>query len=124
MRRRHLSTSSFILLLAVAVAACTTTSLLVTGETLDALGQQFLETGKVFDALYEQRTITAKDYVAWAEFAKSFKAYYPQAVGLWKAAKASKDKEGLDQAESIIRHLRTQLLVFVTQAATTMKGGK
>lgn len=124
MRRRRLSTISLIILLALGVAACTTASLLVTGETLDALGQQFVETGKVFDALYEQRTITAKDYQAWADFAKSFKAYYPQAIGLWKAAKASKDQEGLAQAESIIRHLRTQLLLFVTRAATHMKGGK
>lgn len=76
-----------IVLAVLAVAACATGGRvqIVTGEALDALGKQFVETGALYDRLLVAKRITPEEYGAWAAFAPRFQTSYRQAVAAWNS---------------------------------------
>lgn len=108
---------SFVCLLLLVACATKTQTLVVTGETLDAVGKQFVTTGQLYDQLLATNKITGDDYRVWANFAKTFKVVYPQAVQAWKTGKST------DDTLQLLLNLKSQLLQFYLYASTTAKGG-
>ena len=123
MRRRQISALILVAVLTTACAGLTVgKSLIVSGESLDELGKAFVQTGRLYDELLDRRIITVEDYRAWANFANGFRDQYPNAVALWKLAKASRDEEGRIQVETLIQSLRQQLVAFAVSAAGKLGG--
>jgi len=104
-----------VLLVALLIVGCAN-PLLQSGETLEAIGQQFLQTGQLYDGLLDQGLITKDQYKPWATFATHFKFAYPQAVATWRAAKAANDRESVDKAAEVILALKNQLTILIIAA--------
>lgn len=83
---------SLSLVAAVALSSCAhRQALIVTGDTLESLGDQFLATAALFNAALEKEDITREQYDTFKEFALKFKVVYPAAVHLWELAVISND---------------------------------
>ena len=108
-----------LVILVLLLAACTLSKQFVlSGESLDALGQQFVQTGKLYDQLLENKSITVEDYRAWATFAKRFQAVYPPLVVAWRMAAASESPAAeTKKIEDAIISLKNQLVSFYLSAA-------
>jgi len=105
------------LVLAFTLTACAGSSLLGWGETLDALGKQFVVTTKMYNSLHDSNLITDEEYRQYAEFARTFKVFYPQAVDAWSAFAECEIAGRIDcgstqEVTSLILNLKTQLLNF------------
>ncbi len=108
------------LVLCVGLAACSLNTWRLSGETLDAVGQQFLSTGKMYDQLFEQGSISAADYRPWAVFAERFKLVYEPAVKSWLAAQTQQEK---GDAAKVILAVKNELLSFYIAALAKKEGG-
>ena len=108
------------LVLCLGLVACNLSQWRMSGEALDAVGQQFLTTGKMYDQLFEQGSISAGDYRPWAVFAERFKLVYEPAVKAWLAAKSSQEKG--DAADAILA-VKNELLSFYIAALSKKEGG-
>lgn len=97
-----------------ALSACThDQALIVTGESLDALGQQFAELGPAMNEARQAGTISADTYAGWRAFGRKFQATYPLACNLWRAADAAKDDRLQVQAGAIVAALGVDLATWV-----------
>ncbi len=108
------------LVLCIGLAACNLSQWRMSGEALDAVGQQFLTTGKMYDQLFDQGSISAADYRPWAVFAERFKLVYEPAVKAWLAAQSSQEKG--DAADAILA-VKNELLSFYIAALSKKEGG-
>ncbi len=117
--RRRSAPAMLVLVLSTAVA-CNLSTWRMSGETLDAVGQQFLATGKLYDQLFEQGSISAADYRPWAQFAEKFKVVYEPAVKSWLAAQSQQEKG--DAADAILA-VKNELLSFYIAALAKKEGG-
>ena len=108
------------LVLCVGVDACSLSTWRITGEVLDATGQQFLSTGKIYDQLFEQGSMSAAEYRPWAVFAEKFKVVYPPAVDAWVAARTAQEK---GDAADAIKAVKDELLQFYIAALAKKEGG-
>jgi hypothetical protein len=102
------------------LAACNLSQWRVSGEVLDAVGQQFLATGKMYDQLFEQGSLTPAEYRPWAVFAERFKLVYEPAVKAWLAAASTQEKG--DAADAILA-VKNELLTFYIAALSKKEGG-
>ena len=116
-----------VLLLVLLLPACASSKgFIVSGETLDATGRQFVAVGNLYNRLLDGGHISADQYRPWAKFATKFKVAYPRAVDLWKDAIKFNDLMLAKQSENAIMVLvqeLTDLATFVYTEATT-KGVK
>ena len=112
--------SPALLVLCLGVAACSLSSWRISGETLDAVGKQFLATGKIYDQLFEQGSISAADYRPWAVFAEKFKTVYEPIVKSWLAAQSVQEKG--DAADAVLA-IKNELLSFYIAALAKKEGG-
>ena len=123
MRRPQIAVLVLVAVLTTACAGLTVgKSLIVSGESLDELGKAFVQTGRLYDDLLDRKIITVKDYRAWAEFANAFRDQYPNAVALWKLAKASRDEQGRITIEKMVGGLRSELMRFALSASAKLGG--
>lgn len=68
------------------LAACATSQpTMITGEALDALGKQFLDTGMLYDRLHAAKRVSDADYKRWVDFTYKFKVTYRAAVTAWQS---------------------------------------
>src|SRR5687768_817677 len=86
--------------------------LLITGETLEGAGAQFVQVGKMFNTAYNAGQVTPEQYRQWAAFATYFQRAYPQAVDTWKAVAKTGDVASQTKLETIIRDLLAGLSTF------------
>ncbi len=107
-------------LLLLGLVACGINQWRMSGEALDAVGQQFLATGKLYDQLFEQGSISAAEYRPWAQFAERFKLVYEPAVKSWLSARSAQEKG--DAADAIIA-VKNELLSFYIAALAKKEGG-
>lgn len=112
--------SPAMLILCLGIAACNLNTWRISGEVLDAVGQQFLTTGKLFDQAFEQGSVSAQEYKQWANFAERFKLLYEPAVKSWLAAKDQQQKG--DAADAILA-VKNELLSFYIAALAKKEGG-
>jgi len=101
-----------LLLCAVTIAACGTTTLLNSGQAIDALGKQFIETGRQFDALHTSGIVSDADYRLWAAFVPKFKTGYAEASKTWLTAYQAGEPTTPQQIIALITTLKNQLLEF------------
>jgi len=95
--------------------------LVITGETLDSMGKQFVTTANMYNSLHDQGQITDDEYRAWAEFARYFKVVYPATVDMWQEAARQPDAEGTREIIRIIQNMKNRLFEYYLQALS--KGG-
>jgi len=103
----------FLVVLALALVACSQGTLLTTGTTLDALGKQFLETGTQLKAAKAQGTISEADYQKWAGFVPLFKKGFAEANKAWQTANAAGQKDAPQSILDLIAGLKNQLVEFL-----------
>ena len=126
---RSLQVLAVLLWLALALTGCATgqgtgTTLIVTGETLKAVGNQFVVVG----AAYKQgcdvaKTITQDRCQKFRVFGLRFKEVYPLSVDLWELARKAGDPTSEKKASGKIVELSTELATFAVGVITTV-GGK
>jgi len=107
---------AIVVVLGVVLSSCATTSLVQTGETLDAIGKQFVATAKIYNTYYDAGLVTKDQYRTWAEFATLFKVYYPRLVDSWMIFADAPDAKGAAEIAQQINTLKNQLLVFYLTA--------
>lgn len=73
------------------LAGCAQDKLIVSGESIAQLGEQFVATADTMNAAYTNGVITNDQYKAWVTFGKKFQLVYPQAVKMWKIARETGD---------------------------------
>jgi len=72
--------------------ACTSDKgFLISGESLNALGQTFVVTGQAMNQMLDAKQVTPEQYKAWATFALNFQSVYPSCVQTWKDAVLAND---------------------------------
>lgn len=108
------------LALLLGLAACNLSQWRISGEALDAVGQQFLTTGKLYDQLFEQGSLTPAEYRPWAVFAERFKLIYEPVVKSWLAARTNQEK---GDATDAILAIKNELLAFYLAALAKKEGG-
>jgi len=107
---------AIVVVLGFVLSGCTTTSLVQTGETLDAIGKQFVATAQIYNTYYDAGLVTKEEYRTWAEFATLFKVYYPRLVDSWMIFADTPDAAGAAEIAQQINTLKNQLLVFYLTA--------
>lgn len=95
-----------LLLLFVAAPACTHTDrLIVAGESIDAIGDEFIVAWEAMNKGYTEGKIDKATYDKWGEFAPRGRAAYHEAASAWRAARkvgdAVAEKKWLDAALTI-----------------------
>ena len=110
MKLRRISVS---VLLVVLLAACSQGTLLTTGQSLDALGQQFLTLGTQLKAAKAAGSISDADYQRWTTFVPQFKVGYAQAESAWQAAYKAGDLNAPGLAVDLVITLKNQLVGFL-----------
>lgn len=103
----------FILMLFVSCSGSQST-VLVTGETLDALGKQYLETAQLFDRLFAAKRISSQEYARWSAFAKQFPISYRAAVAAWKSGQ---EQQSADTMLALKNQLR-DFLIFALERSS------
>jgi hypothetical protein len=123
MRQMTLRFILFLVLLAL-VASCTSTTqgLLVSGESLKAVGTQFVAAGPAFVTGCQAGTIKPVDCQTFKAFGEKFKQEYPLAISLWQAAVNANDAAAAKNAAAVIMSLATDLSAIALQAGVQVLG--
>jgi len=123
---RRLASYSLMVLL---ISSCATfgfgKSLIVTGESLKALGEQFVQVAGIYKQgcdLVVPRTIQQPQCAAFRTFGTHFQKSFPLTVQLWEAARSGNDQAMQGKIEDVIVDLATALSSFAV--AVIQAGGK
>lgn len=123
-----LATVTLILTLLAGCASTTTqTGLASSGQTLTAVGTQFVSVATVYTAHCKAGPAPMGDLgtfcAGFKAFAPKFQASYPVAVSTWKTARIANDTAAAEGAEATVLLLATDLATLALEAATAI-GGK
>lgn len=124
---RHARNTVILLALVLALAACAQSqgTLLATGQTLDALGQQFVTLGGQLKAAKAAGQVSDQDYAKWVGFVPQFKIGFAQAEQAWQTAYKAGQKDAPQSTIDLITGLKDQLVTFLLmQSASATKGVK
>jgi hypothetical protein len=97
-------------------------SLVISGESLKAIGNEFLLVADVYVKGCADKTITLEQCEAFRDFGQKFQKAYPLAVDLWGVARSADDVATIKKTEDVIRSLAAGLSSFAIQVLTV--GGK
>jgi len=119
---------AIILMVAVAFAlgGCATgkpdaeTAFKVSGESLKAVGKQFVATSVAFKSGCDAGTLKSDACAQFGAFQKDFKKAYPEAVALWHIAVGAAFDTG--DVETRIIHMAANLAAFAAQVAVKYGG--
>ena len=98
-----------------------TKALIVSGESLDATGKQFVQVAALYSDLLDKGMVTAEQYRRWRIFGQHFQFAYPKAVQLWRDARAANDVAAEKRAAALVQSLATDLAVFAAQSYEYLK---
>ena len=107
----------------VLVACASQTGFVITAESLNSIGQQFVAVGTAYNQALDAKKITVEDYRAWAEFAKKFKTSYPIAVEGWKSGVKINDAALQKSSVALISSLVGELGKFALTVGMQVIGG-
>lgn len=112
-----------ILALAVLLSGCAgyTATVIGTGEVLDSIGKQFVQTGKTYDTLLDKGYISPQEYRAWAAFVPKFQLAYGRAVDMWNVAERSRGVEGKGDLKALVDNLKSELLFWYLDSVARLK---
>jgi hypothetical protein len=126
MKGAIMTASVLVLLLAIGgcAAQTSTTTLITTAATLDAVGKNFDAAGRAFTAgcTATPPTIKKADCDTFRRYGQKFKATYPMAVNLWKAAGDANDPAIQNDARAAVTKLSSELIAIAAQANVTFGG--
>jgi hypothetical protein len=112
MKPRYRSTIYLIAVVWV-LTACSAGNLLTTGQSIDALGQQFLTVGNQIRAAKAAGSISDADYAKWTGFVAQFKVGFPQAETAWQTAYKAGDLNAPGATVDLVITLKNQLVDFL-----------
>ena len=109
-----------IVLISLTLTGCAafdyTKALFVSGVSLEAVGEQFLQvTAQVKDGCTQQ-IIPLKTCLNYSVFHEQFRRSYPLAVGMWTAADRAGDAATKRKAEDVIRSMSADLARLAAEA--------
>lgn len=114
-----------VLALLVSCSSSGQKALVVSGTSIQSVGEQFVVVTEQVTAGCKAQTIPQDTCTRYAAFGVQFKKTYPLAVGLWKAARASGDVAAQKKAEDVIVQLAGDLTKLATEALVSFGvGGK
>ena len=99
-------------------------SLVVTGEALKGIGNQFVEVSAVYKGGCDVTKVIAPSTCAeYRQFGEKFQKVFPLNVKLWEAARSANDVASQDKISSVIADLAASLSAFSISVIQTF-GGK
>jgi hypothetical protein len=98
-----------------------TTGYIITGRSLNTVGEAFVEVAEAYNKGALQGTISEAQYEKWAEFGAKFQATYPAAVQLWKVSVLANDLALRNDTDKVLASLITELISFATQVGVTVQ---
>lgn len=115
MKRNHALILVLALVVALSGCAGAMKNLFVTAVSLEALGDQFVQTSEQVTAGCQSGVIKPDACERYRQFGLNFKKVYPQTVGLWKAARNANDTAAMGAAEDVARQLSRDLTKIATE---------
>jgi hypothetical protein len=117
-----MGSGAVLLTLALALSCASTTPFVVTGESLDYVGNQFADTAKLMDAALEKGTVSVETYRGWATFVRKFQLLYPVSLQAWESSRRMNDVAKTQQTLAIITQLVQELSDFYQVAIKAISG--
>ena len=107
------------------VACSANQALLVTGESLAVVGNQFVGVA----AAYKQgcdvaKSIPQSQCLKFREFGEYFKKVYPLTIQLWEAARLANDGALKGKASEVVQSLSNSLSALAAEGLGTFTGGR
>lgn len=99
----------FLLLLALSVApACTASQVfIVTGRSIDQVGQQYIETESSMRRELADGKVSDAEFLEWEEFSNRFETFYETTADAWRLAQETQDSiQALRIGEAVTRIAR------------------
>ena len=97
----------------LALAACAHEQpLIISGDAMVILADQFVNTASAMDKALESKVITPEQYTAWTVFGKRFQEVYPLTVSLWRVAQSTNDVILEGQMVAKVNSLAVELATF------------
>lgn len=101
--------------------ACShTDALIISGHSLNVIGEGFVETAEAMNKAALKGDISSDKYFKWAEFGTKFQATYPAAVHLWRMSVILSDKELQEKSAQLLMVLIPELLQFAQEIGVTI----
>ena len=121
---RHKTGSVMAVLVALLLTGCASLGqgLAVSGESLKAVGQEFIAVAEVYQKGCAAQTIKPDQCAAFRSFGLRFQQAYPLTVTLWGVARNANDAATTKKAEAVIQSLVADLSVFAGHILTTLGG--
>lgn len=92
------------------LSGCTATkAFVVTGESLEAVGQQFIIASDAMQKAQKEGRVSKEEFLQWAEFSARFDTFYSRGVDALKAARAIKDDVAAMDLEAAIGRIAIEL---------------
>ncbi len=112
---RKINFPIWLVVLAFLTACATPKATLITGETILAMGQTFVDVGNAYNQLHDQGIVSDEEYRDWAKFAKQFQATYRPLVNLYKtyATGEVEDKAKEAQIVAMLTSVNQELLLYL-----------
>lgn len=99
------------LVLFVGLSSCSAAkAVIITGETADQVGQQFIIASNAMQAAEVDGKVSRETFLAWAEFSTRFDIFYGRGVDALKAARAIKDDVAANDIGAALGRLASELL--------------
>jgi len=107
------------------VAGCSASrGLVVTGETLKGIGNEFIQVAAVYKQGCDITKVIAQSHCqSFRSFGEQFQKSFPMAVQLWEAARSASDAAAQDKISDVVSSLAVSLSDFAVIAMQTY-GGK
>lgn len=97
--------------------------LVISGESMAILGDQFIETANLMDQALTDKQITVEQYQKWASFGTHFQEIYPLAIDIWHTARNVNDDVLQKQMGKLIADLAVTLAGFYTDIKSIVGKG-
>lgn len=94
---------------------------IITGQSIDTLGEQFVVVAEYMNTAVESGTVSEAQYAKWAVFGKKFQAAFPAAVQLFKIALLTEDAAMREKSIDMIALMIPELLQFAKDAGLVLE---
>lgn len=112
---------SSVVALALFASACShTQAFVISGESLNNVGEQFLAVADYMDTAAKEGKVSEEQYKKWTDFGTKFINIYPAAAHLWKMATLLDDPKLKDQAIGMLMTLIPELLNIAQDFGLTL----
>jgi hypothetical protein len=110
----------FLIVLLLTACASLGQSLEVSGESLKAVDQNFINVSAAFVKGCSAGTLTQAQCTSYRAFGEKFKSVNPLAIQLWNAARNANDAAAAGKARSVIVQLSVDLAAFAVNVGMTI----